>query len=432
MHLVAIKSHFAKIVAMPNETLNRGLNLADATGLLGLWTRMPAPRSVITSPPYLDMHDYGSPAQIGVRGQKIEGYLDQMHTLLSNCHRISTNDATLWLVAGPVRRNKRLIPLPDRLVSCAEDAGWTLRESITWDKQKALPWTHHGELRDITEQVLLFSKTDEFQFNAVGLRSPIPNSTWWRRYPERYSPDGSMPTNLWSIPIPTQGAWAGVRTHFCPFPEELTYRMISLTTEEGDVVLDPLAGIGSVPAMAEAMGRVGYGIELVDRYLQLYEQTALSAESFISHVGRDAELRNNFRKTIIELRLLKFAKLLAREVAQVGLPISWVRVNESNSTPRLGHQVISVGFDLVMGDDFDRESVLNVASAAAARAPLSKFGIDAKISASPLTEAEIDGYWYSSGQFWKVPVCKPSASGEPHVVARFKPEPDLVDDTPYV
>ena len=163
-------------------------------------------------------------------------------------------------------------------------------------------------------------------------------------------------------------------------------------------------------------GRVGYGIELVDRYLQLYEQTALSAESFISHVGRDAELRNNFRKTIIELRLLKFAKLLAREVAQVGLPISWVRVDESNSTPRLGHQVISVGFDLVMGDDFDRESVLNVASAAAARAPLSKFGIDAKISASPLTEAEIDGYWYSSGQFWKVPVCKPSASGEPHVV----------------
>ena len=183
MHLVAIKSHFAKIVAMPNETLNRGLNLADATGLLGLWTRMPAPRSVITSPPYLDMHDYGSPAQIGVRGQKIEGYLDQMHTLLSNCHRISTNDATLWLVAGPVRRNKRLIPLPDRLVSCAEDAGWTLRESITWDKQKALPWTHHGELRDITEQVLLFSKTDEFQFNAVGtafsdtqldLVAPIP------------------------------------------------------------------------------------------------------------------------------------------------------------------------------------------------------------------------------------------------------------------
>ena len=53
--------------------------------------------------------------------------------------------------------------------------------------------------------------------------------------------------------------------------------------------------------------------------------------SFLT-LARDAELRNNFRKTIIELRLLKFAKLLAREVAQVGLPISWVRVDESNST----------------------------------------------------------------------------------------------------
>ena len=48
-------------------------------------------------------------------------------------------------------------------------------------------------------------------------------------------------------------------THLCPFPEELTYRMLSLTTVQGDTVLGSSGWHRSVPAMAEAMGRVGYG-----------------------------------------------------------------------------------------------------------------------------------------------------------------------------
>ena len=225
--------------------------------------------------------------------RNLSDYLVQMAKLFDDCHQISSSDATLWLVAGAIRRKKRLISLPDKLASCAEQAGWTLREVITWDKQKALPWTHHGELRDITEQILLFSKGDNFRFDPSELRSPIPNSVWWRRYPERYSPYGVLPTNLWSIPIPTQGSWSGTRTHFCPFPEELTYRMLSLTTVEGDIVLDPLAGIGSVPAMADAMGRVGYGIELTDEYTRLYERTRHSAKVFYP----------KYMKTVVQERI---------------------------------------------------------------------------------------------------------------------------------
>ena len=242
---VLIKSD--RMPAMKQAQLQRGLNIEDAQELLHIWKGLPPPRSIITSPPYLDMHNYGNASQIGIRGQSVEDYLIQMSSLFGACYNLASVDATFWLVAGAVRRDGRLIPLPDRLATCAEETGWTLREVITWDKQKALPWTHHGELRDVTEQVLLFSKGEDYRFDPNDLRSPIPNSTWWRRYPERYSPFGAMPTNLWSIPIPTQGSWAGIRTHFCPFPEELTYRMLSLTTAAGDVVLDPLAGVGSVP-----------------------------------------------------------------------------------------------------------------------------------------------------------------------------------------
>ena len=417
---------------MSQKFLQRGLNVGDARKLLSLWGDLPSPQSIITSPPYLDMHDYGNTSQIGVRGQRVEHYLDQMLELFRDCHRIAADHATFWLVAGYVRRNRRLIPLPDRLASCAEKAGWKLRESITWDKQKALPWTHHGELRDITEQVLLFSKADEFRFDATDLRSPIPNSIWWRRYPERYSPNGLMPTNLWSIPIPTQGSWSGIRTHLCPFPEELTYRMLSLTTVKGDTVLDPLAGIGSVPAMAEAMGRSGYGIELTAKYLCLYNDTAQSANEFLSCHGDDINRRQVFHRIIIELRLLKFAKLLAQQIKQEGVVILWVRATLNNRRPKKDHHIVSAGFELVVDGELMQEPALTVARIAVKRPPLSKFGIDAKLIAVKPTDATKEGYWYSSGRFWNAPETEQPTSGEPHVVAKFKVEPDLVDDMPYI
>ena len=353
--------------AMDRAALERGLNIRDASDLLSLWEGLPSPRSIVTSPPYLDMHDYGNSSQIGIRGQSIEEYLSIMFKLFEDCHEISTDDATFWLVAGSVRRSGRLILLPEMLWQTAEDAGWTLRESITWDKQKALPWTHHGQFRDITEQVYLFSKLDNFHFDPTDLRSPIPNSVWWRRYPERYSPDGTMPTNLWSIPIPTQGAWTGIRTHFCPFPEELTYRMLALTTSQGDVVLDPLAGVGSVPAMAEAMQRVGYGIELTLKYKEIYKEVAKSAERFIAGIRETNSRREIFRKTITELRLLKFARLLAQQVTDTGLPILWVRVGESHGGPRQESRVASANYEIVMSGETNRHSVLEIARAAIGR-----------------------------------------------------------------
>ena len=416
---------------MKHMKLKRGLNVQDALELANLWKGLPSPQSIITSPPYLDMHDYGNCSQIGVRGQAIDDYLIKMTKLFRDCHRVAAADATFWLVVGAVRRNGRLVTLPDRLAAGAERAGWTLREAITWDKQKALPWTRHGELRDITEQVLLFSKSESFRFDATELRSPIPNSIWWRRYPERYSPDGRMPTNLWSIPIPTQGSWAGIRTHFCPFPEELTYRLLSLTTAEGDTVLDPLAGIGSVPAMAEAMGRLGYGLELTPEYAQLYAHATRSAKGFLARLQNDSHRRREFRRTIIQLRLLKFAKLLGQHIKDQGLNVSWIRVKESDIDPQNERYVVASFFSIILDNKDDQEAARTAALLAIERPPLSKFGIEAEVVMDSSSCAETDGYWYLSGRFWNPPEAERPAGGEPHVVAQFRPEPDRIDDTPY-
>lgn len=54
--------------------------------------------------------------------------------------------------------------------------------------------------------------------------------------------------------------------HICPLQLEVIQRCIELWTNHGDIVLDPFAGIGSVPYVAVTMGRRGIGIELKESY----------------------------------------------------------------------------------------------------------------------------------------------------------------------
>lgn len=70
--------------------------------------------------------------------------------------------------------------------------------------------------------------------------------------------------------------------HICPLQLGVIERCINLWTAPNDIVLDPFAGIGSVPWQAVKMGRRGIGIELKDTYykqavsnLQLIEQQYL-------------------------------------------------------------------------------------------------------------------------------------------------------------
>ena len=57
--------------------------------------------------------------------------------------------------------------------------------------------------------------------------------------------------------------------HICPLQLDVIQRCIELWTNENDIVLDPFAGIGSVPYVAVTMGRRGIGMELKESY---YEQ----------------------------------------------------------------------------------------------------------------------------------------------------------------
>lgn len=56
------------------------------------------------------------------------------------------------------------------------------------------------------------------------------------------------------------------KRHLCPLQLDVIERLITRYTNKGEIVLDPFAGIFSVPYMAIKMERIGVGIELSEEY----------------------------------------------------------------------------------------------------------------------------------------------------------------------
>jgi len=60
--------------------------------------------------------------------------------------------------------------------------------------------------------------------------------------------------------------------HFATFPRELVKPCILAGSPVGGIVLDPFAGSGTVPLVAQNLGRVGIGVELKGEYLAMAQK----------------------------------------------------------------------------------------------------------------------------------------------------------------
>lgn len=59
-----------------------------------------------------------------------------------------------------------------------------------------------------------------------------------------------------------------LQNHTCPLPFDIVNRLIRRFTNEGDIILEPFAGLYTVPYCAIKLGRRAYGIELSDDYFR--------------------------------------------------------------------------------------------------------------------------------------------------------------------
>lgn len=61
--------------------------------------------------------------------------------------------------------------------------------------------------------------------------------------------------------------------HPCPIPDEVARRIILITTDPGDLIIDPFAGSGTILRMAKLLGRSYIGFEVDKRYFDYAEKS---------------------------------------------------------------------------------------------------------------------------------------------------------------
>jgi hypothetical protein len=267
------------------------------------------------------------------------------------------------------------------LANEANREGWILREVIVWLKNKTLPWSSRGRMRNAFEYVLFFVKSEKFKYRVDRLREPNDLEQWWVRYPERYNPQGKAPSNVWPVPIPVQGSWANTAIqHACPLPPDLVERMLLISSDPGDVVLDPFAGSGVVVAEAQRLGRRGAGVELVQGHIDAYHATVLPeiterrGRDLVRELhGRSEELRNK----IVDLRTVKYPKALALKAREInpGLPRACA-IYGFRRRPTAREITLEV---VVVLSEADRDWIQGWREAlerATRRRPVSKFGVN--------------------------------------------------------
>jgi DNA methylase len=308
------------------------LQVGDARDLSVLGLKRGSVRCTITSPPYWDLKHYadGDEREIGRHQSKV-AYLSDVRTVLSQLLELSRKDAVLWLVADTLRDRSantsglaEISPLPFELAEVARDVGWRFQDIIIWKKNKTLPYSGQGKLRNLIEYVLFFTRSAEFLHRPYRCSDRhLPGAEWLAGWPERYHPLGRRPSNVWEFDLDTQGMWDhAAGRHACPFPRELVAQCIALTTEKGDTVLDPFAGIGTVAAQAIAMGRNGVGLELSAANVATYHDHVLP--TFQARWEADAARRALERsdqlteaQLIMRLRFLKAGKEMLRAIQRL-------------------------------------------------------------------------------------------------------------------
>lgn len=280
------------------------------------------PTLIITSPPYYNVLNYNNHKdQIG-RGQSYNEYLEDVADIFQKCYNISQDHASLWIVIDTFRKDGEVKLLPFDIVNKLKEKfekTWLLKDVVIWDKQKNLPWNGNGNFKNQFEYVLFLTKNAKFQFNIDEVREVNDLKKWWKKYPERYNPDGKAPSNLWSFPNPLRGWGDGKQNHLCPFPFELAEKIISISTSHGDVVFDPFAGSGTALAIAEQMGRAAWGIDINKQYKDLFKKEVLiGAKEYWKKRSHELELNKDyiteFASTNLKLRKLKTANILLKYI----------------------------------------------------------------------------------------------------------------------
>jgi site-specific DNA-methyltransferase (adenine-specific) len=216
-------------------------------------------QSVITSPPYWGLKDYGHKNQIGITDESYEHYHNRMQAVWSGCYDVLRDDGTMWAVVDTVMDRGDLQLLPYHIAQRAEDIGFVLQDIVTWHKPTAIAGMSERNVVNKKEYVIYLSKNKDHKFREGETGDGIEDPA---------IADEHRLGNLWRYPV-KRGTTGQNVLHKAPYPTPLINRIVKASTDSGDTVLDPFFGSGTTAISALDLGRQCIGYELNKEFEQV-------------------------------------------------------------------------------------------------------------------------------------------------------------------
>jgi DNA modification methylase len=221
--------------------------------------------------------------QIGLEASP-DAYVSKLVAVFREVRRVLRSDGSLWLNLGDsYGAGKQLTGIPWRVAFALQADGWYLRQDIIWHKPNPMPESVRDRCTKAHEYVFLLSKSPRYFFDGKSIKEPCLTSPQSR---EKNNGESAVDTKMrghgnycgtymggrnkrsvWTVtPTPYKGA------HFATMPEKLVEPCVLVGSREGDTVIDPFAGSGTVGVVALRHNRQFIGIELNPAYVKLAEQ----------------------------------------------------------------------------------------------------------------------------------------------------------------
>ena len=285
-------------------------------------------QTVVTSPPYWGLRDYGESDQIGLETTPDE-YVEQLCLVFDEVWRVLKDDGTLWLnlgdsyasfrdskstpdslrsgdgtkVATAANRNpnslrkaglkhKDLIGIPWRVALALQSRGWYLRQDIIWAKPNPMPESVNDRCTKSHEYIFLLTKSPRYYFDNQAIKEPavtdVGNSKirfGGNKYGDSNDPKHATKSGNVYKPDTTRNkrdVWT-VNTsrykeaHFATYPPELILPCVLAGSKPNDVILDPFSGAGTTGIVAMQNNRDYVGLELNSDYAAISEKRLLDA-----------------------------------------------------------------------------------------------------------------------------------------------------------
>lgn len=242
---------------------------------------------VFTSPPYFNARpDYTDYIGYEEYLLKIRKIIQQAHRLLGEGRFFVMNVAPVLLRRASRSQASRRIAVPFDMHRLFVEEGFDFIDDIVWTKPEGAGWaTGRGRRFAADRNPLQYKAVPVTEYVLVYRKHTDKLLDWnIRNHPDQDAvrrsriEDGYERTNVWQITP------ASSRLHPAVFPVELAERVIRYYSFEGDTVLDPFAGIGTV---GEAAARINRRFALAEQDPEYVEVIRKSAVRWLGLEARE-------------------------------------------------------------------------------------------------------------------------------------------------